>query len=328
MAATKKKRKAKKWVWVVGWILCFPIPLTVILSRSKKINIFFKGILISLLWFFTFIWTLFLIGASDSEEIENGQVAISTDAQEVTVLEEIDYKEKFKSEIGDTGIVEADPLYDDVTGRWRVCVIYTNQDIIPYLSDYYHGFFESDDEIHAIVNLYLKTTTSVTVSGVNLNVVVYEYVDGEEQSAKKLFSGSSYCGYIINRITGEYERYETNWDYTVVESDDSIEEAADNILSNRGYVDYTVKMDGKTLVVEFQMLPAGAASLTPETIAYLTTVSFTDDFLEQYTKDDEWDMIIVKFEGVGEYRLTKDLIIDSGGYGRFFNFFDEDIISY
>lgn len=328
MATSKKKRKVKKWVWVIGWIFCFPIPLTAIIVRSSRINKLVKGTLLTFLWFFSIIWTLACMSAVFLEENEDNEPATPSVIPETIVQEEIDYKEKFKEEVGDSGVSGPDNVYRDVTGKWKVTLIYTDKDFIPYAADYYHGFFESDDEIHAVINMYLKTTTKITVSGVNLQAVVYEYVDGEEHDAKTLFSGMSYCGYIINKVTGEYERYETNWDYTVVESDDSIVDASIKLLDERGYTNYTVSMDGNTLVVEFQQLPAGAGNLKPESIAYLTTVSFTDDFLEQYSNDDEWDLIIVRFVGVGEYRLTKELIMDSGGYGRFFNFFADDIIAY
>ncbi len=328
MATSKKKRKVKKWVWVIGWIFCFPIPLTAIIVRSSRINKLVKGTLLTFLWFFSIVWTMAWMTVIFSDEQEGTEPTNSPVISETVIQEEIDYKEKFKDEIGDSGITGPDNVYMDVTGRWRVTHIYTDKDFIPYAADYYHGFFESDDEIHAVINLYQKTTTKISVIGVNLQVVVYEYVDGEEHDAKALFSGSSICGYIINKVTGEYERYETNWDYTVVESDSSIEEAAKILLDNRGYTNYIVNMDGKDLVIEFQQLPAAADGLDSQRIAYLTTVSFTDDFLEQYTNDDEWDVIIVKFVGVGEYRLTKDQIMDSGGYGRFFNFFADDLITY
>lgn len=325
MAETKKKkRKVKKWVWVVGWILCFPIPLTAIIVRSTRMNKIVKGILIAFLWFFVVLWTAYLSSYEPSDETVPSDSQVS---QAVSVIDETDYREKFKEEMGDSGVSGPDKVYQDVTGKWRVTLIYSNEDFIPYAADYYHGYFENDDEIHAIVNLYLKTTTKLTVSGVYLNATVYEYVDGEEHSAKTLFSGMQYFSYTINKVTGEYERYETDWDYTVVESNSSIEEATVSLLDNRGYTDYTVNMADKTLVVEFQKLPPAADGLTPQSIAHLTTVTFTDDFLEQYTNDDEWDMIIVRFVGVGEYKLTKDLIMDSDGYGRFFNFFADDLIT-
>ena len=324
MAEVKKKRKVKKWVWVVGWILCFPIPLTAIIVKSAHINKIVKGIIISFLWFFVLVWTAFIATYEPSDENISPDPQVS---QVASVIDEIDYKEKFEEEIGDTGVSGPDKVYQDVTGKWRVTLIYSDKDFIPYAPDYYHGYFESDDEIHAIINLYLKTTTKLTVSGVYLNATVYEYIDGEEHSANTLFSGMQYSSYTINKVTGEYEKYDMDWDYIVVNPGSSIEEASATLLDNRGYSDYTVHMEDKTLVVEFQKLPTLAGDKDDKDIAFLTTLTFTDDFLEQYNNDEEWDMIIVRFIGVGEYRLTKDLILDSDGSGRFFNFFVDDIIS-
>ncbi|MDO5713688.1 MAG: hypothetical protein Q4Q07_04580 [Tissierellia bacterium] len=33
---TKQEEKSNTWLWVLGWIFCFPIPLTILLVRSEK----------------------------------------------------------------------------------------------------------------------------------------------------------------------------------------------------------------------------------------------------------------------------------------------------
>ncbi len=330
MSEIKKKRKVKTWVWVLGWIICFPIPLTVIISRSTRMNKGVKGILIFFLWFLAFTWGAYVITEQPSVESGEGSSvvfeSVSATTEEETIVEEIDYKEKFMEEMGDTGVSFSKTVPMDVTGKWRSCLIYSNQDFIKCASDYYHGYFESDDEIHAVINLYLKTTTKVTVSGVNLMAVVYEYVDGEEHDAKELFSGTHYGTYLINKVTGESEKLETDWDTSVVGADDSIKEAATKLLENRQFEDFTVNIDGKTLVIEFQKIPYGKDNQTNEQIAYLSTVMFTDDFLDQYRNDDEWDLIIVRYLGVGEFRLPKDSIMYSGGSERFFLIREDDLI--
>ena len=68
----------------------------------------------------------------------------------------------------------------DVTGNWRVATIAENIEMQDYALDYYKEYFESDDEIHAIVNFNYKTTTKISVIGNLLDVSVYEYVDKEE----------------------------------------------------------------------------------------------------------------------------------------------------
>lgn len=94
---------------------------------------------------------------------------------------------------------------NDVTGNWRVATIAENIEMQDYALDYYKEYFESDDEIHAIVNFNYKTTTKISVIGNLLDVSVYEYVDKEEHDAKLLFSGMLLKEYHVNIDNGEIE---------------------------------------------------------------------------------------------------------------------------
>ncbi len=100
----------------------------------------------------------------------------------------------------------SDSVMNDVTGKWRLSRIASS--ILPedYAVDYYHTLFSSDDEIHAIVNFSLNTTTSISVlyDGM-LYVHTHEYVDKEEHDAKSLFGGMLLSEYWINIETGEIE---------------------------------------------------------------------------------------------------------------------------
>lgn len=51
--------KRLTWLWVVGWVLCFPIPLTVLLARTKKLNKRVKAILITALWVIIALTSIF-----------------------------------------------------------------------------------------------------------------------------------------------------------------------------------------------------------------------------------------------------------------------------
>ena len=46
--APQKKRKT--WLWVVGWLLFFPIPLTILLLRNQKLNKVAKYAIIAIAW--------------------------------------------------------------------------------------------------------------------------------------------------------------------------------------------------------------------------------------------------------------------------------------
>lgn len=79
---------------------------------------------------------------------------------------------------------------NDTTGNWKLSKIATTDDILEYAKSYYDNNFTSDDEIHAIVNFTLNTTTCVSTLFDNIiSVTIHEYVDKEEHDANKLFSG-------------------------------------------------------------------------------------------------------------------------------------------
>lgn len=108
--------------------------------------------------------------------------------------------------IDDIDFSFSDSVRHDTTGNWRISLIATQQTPDSYALDYYNTLFSSDDEIHAVVNFSLNTTTRISVlfDGV-LDVTVLEYVDGEEHDAKELFGGSLLTEYWVHTDTGEVE---------------------------------------------------------------------------------------------------------------------------
>ena len=67
---TEKKRRT--WLWVIGWIFCFPIPLTVIIVKSKLPTVA-KVILLVLLWGFVIYY-----GAADESSGTAAQIIINS----------------------------------------------------------------------------------------------------------------------------------------------------------------------------------------------------------------------------------------------------------
>ncbi|MBD5473630.1 MAG: hypothetical protein HDR20_12295 [Lachnospiraceae bacterium] len=105
----------------------------------------------------------------------------------------------------------SDSVINDITGKWRISSIASSKDITEYVVDYYNTFFSSDDEIHAIVNFSLNTTTSISVPyGGTLDVAIHEYVAGEEHDASALFGGMLLAEYFIDLSTGEAENILSN----------------------------------------------------------------------------------------------------------------------
>lgn len=46
------KKKSRLWLWILGWIFCFPIPLTILILRQKKMNPILRYALVAALWIF------------------------------------------------------------------------------------------------------------------------------------------------------------------------------------------------------------------------------------------------------------------------------------
>lgn len=92
----------------------------------------------------------------------------------------------------------------DVTGNWRVSVISEDIEIPEFALEYYEKYFESDEEVHGIVNYLYDSTIRINKMGDLLFVSVFERVDEEEHDAAKLFSGKHVLEYQIDVNTGEW----------------------------------------------------------------------------------------------------------------------------
>ena len=64
----ERKKKNLKW-WILGWIFVFPIPLTVLIVRSKKIKPLWKTIMIIAIWG-AFLLLGLLPGKNDRQNID------------------------------------------------------------------------------------------------------------------------------------------------------------------------------------------------------------------------------------------------------------------
>lgn len=106
-------------------------------------------------------------------------------------------------------VIFSNSVRDDVTGNWRLATITVYEPTENYAADYYKEYFQSDDEIHAVINFTLGTTSRITVLNPGtLAVTVYEHVDGEEHSAKDLFTGEKLGQFWVDTDTGEIEEIE------------------------------------------------------------------------------------------------------------------------
>lgn len=96
-----------------------------------------------------------------------------------------------------------DSVENDITDNLRRSA--TSDSFIPadYAYEYYKNVFSSNDEIHAIWNATLRTTTCIKVVSGLLFVDTFEYVDGEEHNANIMFSGQQLDSRVLDAATGE-----------------------------------------------------------------------------------------------------------------------------
>ena len=95
---------------------------------------------------------------------------------------EPDAREALDDALGGTTFYEN--VRNDVTGKWRVLVFYSAENIVDHAVEYYNAYFSADDEIHIAVNLGLKTTSVMNVSGGVMYVSVHEYIRSEEHTSE------------------------------------------------------------------------------------------------------------------------------------------------
>lgn len=155
-------------------------------------------------WWFWVIVVVVLAaiwGSTGTKDTVNDEVKDTANSAEQQ-MEEKQEESTSNSALDDISFNVRD-VRNDVTGNWRVAVISENIEMQDYALDYYKKYFESDNEIHAIVNFNFNTTTKISVIGNVLDVSVYEYIDKEEHDAKMLFSGMLLKEYEVNKDTGD-----------------------------------------------------------------------------------------------------------------------------
>ncbi len=144
-------------------------------------------------------------GASASTP-ETTEQASETDPENTADQSEAETQEE--STLDEMSVIFSDSVRNDATGNWRMAKVTGNKSAEEYAADYYKEYFKAENEVHAVVNFTLNTTACITYVGGNINVRIYEYVDGEEHDAKELFGGEKLAEYNVNPDTGEVEKIE------------------------------------------------------------------------------------------------------------------------
>ena len=71
----RPQKKRKTWLWVLGWLFIFPIPLTILILRNQKMNKVVKCAIIALAWILYLIIALSCSSKDSATATQNSESA-------------------------------------------------------------------------------------------------------------------------------------------------------------------------------------------------------------------------------------------------------------
>ena len=113
----QQKPKRKTWLWVLGWIFIFPVPLTILLLRKKDMNPILKYGVIAVAWIF-YLLIGFSGSSNDSSNKQSSNddgVVVASDTDDSNVdsqLENSNVKTSESEPVNSVQIISEDPLAD------------------------------------------------------------------------------------------------------------------------------------------------------------------------------------------------------------------------
>lgn len=168
------------------------------------------------------------------------------------------------------GFGDIETIDDDVTGNWRLIRYSSSAPVDEFVFDYYKNFFESDDEIHILINDQLNTTTTLrcTLDNYLLTYEVHEHVEGEEKSAKSLGDGPILGSYMAYVGTGEIEELHPEED-ELTEEQQSLLDEAKSAFEEAPVSDKTAsQMQAERMALQYLDYTAFSASGLVEQLVY------------------------------------------------------------
>jgi len=184
-------KKRKTWLWVLGWIFIFPLPLTILMLRPTtfpKLDKKIKYGIIALAWIIYAIW---LIGSKGSDK--NTTADTTTDATPVVETTVVD--EKTTVEVKEVPVSTETHLYDNAEirdvmngsrdtklGEMAVIKADSKDCTEEAIADIYYNFFKKND-FNWITLIYTDKNDNTgiyfntSIIGVNDQFEVDEYGD-------------------------------------------------------------------------------------------------------------------------------------------------------
>ena len=73
-AQSTPKPRRKTFLWVLGWIFIFPVPLTILILRNKRLKLWLKLLILAVGWALYFL--LALTGGNESTAAANSLIKV------------------------------------------------------------------------------------------------------------------------------------------------------------------------------------------------------------------------------------------------------------
>lgn len=83
VASAEGEKKSKTWLWVLGWIFIFPVPLTILMLRKKEMKLWLKYGIIALAW----VVYLLIALAGGGEDSNGAGVEVSAEGETSAIVE-------------------------------------------------------------------------------------------------------------------------------------------------------------------------------------------------------------------------------------------------
>lgn len=142
-AANSAPKKRKTWLWVLGWLFIFPVPLTILLLRKKDMKPALKYGLIAAAWI-----VYLIIGLSGNS---NNQNSASSTSSKDTVQEAVDAEKHLYDNAEVIDLMSGSGK--NKIGTMTVCHAKQSDCTEDALSDWYMNYVKvnSDSKFHVIV---------------------------------------------------------------------------------------------------------------------------------------------------------------------------------
>lgn len=184
-----RPQKKNTWLWVLGWIFIFPVPLMILILRNKNLKTIFKFGIIAFVWIIYFV-VVFVGTESNNNNTNSGKRNNDTSVVEETSVESsyIDIQEtkkddnktqKTDSSTKEDAINSIVEKYNDSAKNklvYKEDFIVSSRDSGHYRTEFRLGAYT--DAIGKSYNFYDKKVDIVARQNYSSNIIIRLYSDG------------------------------------------------------------------------------------------------------------------------------------------------------